>query len=161
MKSSYQFNFHSVDALFVLTLLWVFAATCLLAVISGARVYRSVAGHMDENYSLRVSTAYIGTKLRQTDLTGAIRIEALGDGEALVLERSGDGASYQTWIYLEGGQLREVLTPTGQPFDPAAGQPIAEMAGFSVEKTADNVYVFCCLGANGRQTRFLFSPRTD
>lgn len=106
----------SLDFIFILLLLCVFAFTSLLLIIFGANVYKGVADKMDQNFQLRTPLSYISTKVRQYDASGAIWLEEKENTTALVLETVDRGQPCQTWIYEYDNALCEVYIDKGANF---------------------------------------------
>lgn len=126
---------HMTDLLFTLALFCVFAASALMVVLIGANVYKSTVRQMDDGFTERTSLTYVATKLRQNDTAGAVHLEELAGGSALVLDQTVDGVTYQTWIYHYDGALRESFVEAGSPVEPEFGWHILDVAGFGVEES--------------------------
>ena len=93
-------NAHMIDLLFTLALFCVFAASALMVVLIGARVYQNTIERMNANFDGRASIAYVSNKIRQNDYPDAIHIIELEEGvPALALDQDFDGITYQTIIY--------------------------------------------------------------
>ena len=128
---------HIVDALFVLTLFFVYALCSLAVLAVGARVYARTAEDMERNYTLRTASLYLTQKLRGTGDASRVRVETVEGGCALVLEEAlGDGRVYETWIYESGGWLCEALTAAGQKPAAEGGQRLMALEGFSAQVDA-------------------------
>lgn len=125
---------HVVDFLFTLALFCVFAASALMVVVIGANVYRQTVRGMDSNYDSRTSLTYLTEKVRQNDAANAVTIRSVGDSPALVLSQQAGERTYETWIYVYDGYLREVFVAQGVQVKPTDGQPIKEQQSFLAEK---------------------------
>lgn len=150
---------HAVDLLFTLALFCVFAASSLMVVLIGARVYQNTADSMGENFDTRTSLTYVTTKIHQNDTAGAVRVTHLGDRPALVLRQTYGSSVYENWIYCYDGKLREVLIAQGSSFDPATGQAIMDLQDFTVERPGGNLLRLHVTDLSGRETSLTVSLR--
>ncbi|WP_019850139.1 DUF4860 domain-containing protein [Desulfitobacterium sp. PCE1] len=118
MDYKFKWSIHnrSLDFIFILALLCVFAFGSLIAVILGANIYKGIKENMDSNFEFRTPLSYIGTKVRQSDVIDSIRIVEKEGVDALVLEQPEGGEICQTWIYEYQGSLYEVYIEKGTPF---------------------------------------------
>ena len=143
---------HVVDFLFTLALFCVFAASALMVVVIGANVYRQTVRGMDSNYDSRTSLTYLPEKVRQNDAANAVTIRSVGDSPALVLSQQAGERTYETWIYVYDGYLREVFVAQGVQVKPTAGQPIKEQQSFLAEKEG-SVLTLTATGTDGETRR--------
>lgn len=150
---------HVLQLLFTLTLFCVFAASSLLVVILGSRVYSNTISEMNGNYDLRTSLHYISEKLRQSDAAGSVRIGSFGDGDALLLDQTVDGTVYRTWIYQYDGSLCEIFAQKDAVLQPANGQAIMPLAGFALSYEEPGLLRVQTTGADGQTASLLLSPR--
>ena len=70
--------------------------------------------------------------MRQSGETGAVSTGSFGDGDSLELTQTISGESYTTYIYTDGGKLREIFARTDAELDPATGQAIIDVSSFTV-----------------------------
>lgn len=108
---------HTLDVLFPLGLLAVYALAAAGAVLLAAGSYRSGLTRAHRDFGCTTALAYVAEKLRSGDEAGAVRVDALEDCPALVLSVNREGGWYDTYIYCYDGSLRELmvkreLTPT-------------------------------------------------
>ena len=59
---------HTIDRVFLLALLALFAATAFLVVSIGAKQYHSIADSMTANYETRTVSSYLEEKMNQNDV---------------------------------------------------------------------------------------------
>lgn len=150
---------HMVDLLFTLALFCVFAASALMVVLIGASVYKNTVQQMDDNFGGRTSITYVATKIRQNDTQNGVRMEEINGIPALVLDQEIDGLVYQTWIYHNDGELREVFTSADNPPQTAdEGQIILEIDEFTIEHQ-DSSFMITSVDPSGRTTSQLITPR--
>jgi hypothetical protein len=124
---------HFINLIFTLTLLGVFAMSALLVAVMGARVYERSAENVQTNFDTRTSLVYMAQKVRQSP-DGGIRVASVAGGDALVLTETYQGQTYESWIYVHGGKLREVLVPAGTPVMAGDGYSIMELASLDVDR---------------------------
>ena len=76
------------QVLLSLVLLCFFAASALMVVIFGARVYRGTVAGSAENFSRRTAVSYLAEKIRQADQQSAVSIVPMNEiGRASCRER--------------------------------------------------------------------------
>ena len=76
---------HSIEQIFVLILLTLFAAVAFILVAMGARQYHSIANLMTSNYEKRTISSYLEEKMNQNDGSGTIQMTNVGDSPAIAL----------------------------------------------------------------------------
>ena len=122
-----------VMAVFVLLLL---LGLCIFTLASaGSGAYRRTNEARTAQSEVRVALSFVQMKVRQTDAMNAIRIgqNPVNGQDSLVLSESFSGKRYETWVYQDGGLLREALVEEGQTFDNGMAFPIAELEGFEIK----------------------------
>lgn len=154
-------NSHIIDIIFALALFCVFAASALLVVLIGAKVYQSATAAMDENFDTRTSLTYIATKIRQNDAAGAVFLTELEGAPALAIEQEIDGESYRTYIYHFDGELREIFTMSEIDALVSDGQFIMDLPGLKMEDCGGNLLRFTSVDGNGREISLNISPRCN
>ena len=70
---------HTIDRVFLLALLALFAATAFLVVSIGAKQYHSIADSMTANYETRTVSSYLEEKMNQNDVAGSVAVTSIGD----------------------------------------------------------------------------------
>lgn len=147
---------HIVDILFVITLFCVFALSALMLVLIGSNVYRKTVANMDDNYNIRTSLAYITEKIHQFDETDAIEIGTLGNTDALILKTNTESQPYYTYIYMNGGYLKELFAAADAVLAPEAGQNILPIKDFQLQKINDKLYQFTiCVNEGNPHTLYV------
>ncbi len=126
-----------VEMMGVMALLSLIGVAVYVLVVAGGWTYIESAGRTAEAANKRTAMAYLLTKIRQNDAAGALRLVKAGDGDAIAIEETIDGAAYENWIYQDDGKLKEVLLEKGSAFDPASGFTVVESGGITVEKIED------------------------
>lgn len=140
-KIRLNINSASLDFIFILGLLCVFAFGALMAVILGANTYKGIKDDMDSNFELRTPLSYISTKVRQGDAMDSIQVVKKDGVDALVLEKLDNGVPCQTWIYEYKDSLYEVYIEKDTDFRLEDGLPIIPSYGlqFSIDNDLLNV----------------------
>ena len=133
-----------LDLIFILTLFLLFTITAVTTVLTGMKIYRHTTDAMEQNYETRTFSSYLTEKVRQNDVSGGISVYSYaGSGEkgqiteALCLTSSVEDRTYNTYLYLYDGSLRELTVSSDvTELSGTAGQPILPAQSFSI--TADN-----------------------
>ncbi|MDR2587103.1 MAG: DUF4860 domain-containing protein [Coriobacteriales bacterium] len=125
---------HSLDLVVVVALFFVYATSALFLCIIGAEVYRDTAEVMQNNYNQRTSALYVAEKVRQNDLSDALRVDSVEGAPALVLIEKRSGQNYETWLFVQDRTLYEGLFAPGDTVDPKLCQPIMPMASLVLKQ---------------------------
>ncbi|MCB6367056.1 DUF4860 domain-containing protein [Intestinibacillus massiliensis] len=132
-------NSHSVGGVVVLLVCCVFAASVLLALAFGARIYRSVEGRTESGYNSRVGLSYISTKIHAYDLAGTVSVGDFDGLSALYLAEEADGERYYTILYAADGWLYELYCQDGVELAPDDGEKLLEMGALAFSLEGDTV----------------------
>ena len=125
---------HTIDIIFPVAVLFVFAASALIVLMLASNIYTSNSAVPDDNYTSRTAFAYVSERLRQNDEAGT---DISAEGDKLVI-RDGKVATY---IYMKDGMLKELRVMDGATAGLDAGTDITAVQDFS-GKTKDNkVYI--------------------
>lgn len=130
-----------IELVLVIALLALFGIATLSLVVSGSAAYENINEKRELDSELRIALSYLDTKVRQNDSECALSLlsNPAGDGPALVVSEIIGQTQYETWIYLSGGKLREVLIEKGEPVLDDLGFEIAEVEGFTAEFDPDKM----------------------
>ncbi len=120
---------HVTDIFFTFGLFLLFVVLTLMLVIMGYTTYRDIDGDMTENYGLRTSLLYLSEKARQAY---GLELATVDGGDALVFSEEYAGIAYETWIFVSGGELREVTVLPDTAVKPGDGQVIMDLAALSL-----------------------------
>lgn len=127
---------HSINLVFTLALLGIFALSALFVAVLGAQVYGRTAENMDNNFNVRTSLVYITEKIRQCP-DKDIDIREVNGNPALVLSQNIKGQNYETWIFSAKGSLREVLVSAGDNVLETDGQEVMDINSFNLDLKGD------------------------
>lgn len=134
---------HTIDFVFVLLLFCIFSISALALVYTGSQVYASTVATMEENFNQNVVMDYLLEKLRQNNVVGGIEVTQMNGVEVLCLhERIGEN-EYTTYIYVEDGELKELLVNDDDALSLTGGQALMQVdqLSFSVEDSLLSIRV--------------------
>ena len=135
---------HVIDTMFVICLMFLFFLCAVSVIAIGASIYKKNVGQMSDNYSHRISCAYVTEKVRQADENGAVFTSELFGNKVLVLQEINDDVLFDTYIYEYDGYLMELyIRDDVKTFYPQSGQKILKISGFDVSEISDS-----CLSVN-------------
>lgn len=152
---------HSVDFLFTLAAFLVYAGAMLMLVYMGAAVYKSVTRQMDEHYSTRTAQAYIVEKIRQNDKSGTVGAEERDGHRMLVLKETIEGKEYATYIYTDGGKLKELFVNSQTEISLDKGREILDLQDFSIEEEEDGFFRASIEDAKGITREFFIHTDSE
>jgi len=144
---------HSMNIVFVILLLGIFALAAVFVAVLGAKIYESGAKRMQDNFDARASVVYLSEMIRTAENPGAITTRNLaGAGDALVIPQSANGNVYESWVFVVDGQLCETVVAAGDKPVPGAAQQIMPITSFKVsqEDAGISLTVVTAPGADGR-----------
>jgi hypothetical protein len=121
------------DLILVLALFAVYATGAMALAAIGSNTYRHTTEVMQEDYDLRTGVLYIAEKVRQNDVGGGVRLDAVGGESALVLTEQVADRSFETWIFIEEGQLCELSIASGAELNITQAQRIMPMQSMKLE----------------------------
>ena len=147
-----------IEGLLVLVLFCVFAICILSVLLTGAEAYGRLVDSQHASYEKRTVPQYIATKIRQTDVSGAVSIGDFGGVEALELVELPE-KEYVTRIYCYDGYLRELFSTVTGNFEPEAGEKIleAQQVDFVLDDNCLSVFV---TGTDGKKTEITMTLRS-
>ena len=140
---------HTIDRVFLLALLALFAATTFLVVSIGAKQYHSIADSMTANYETRTVSSYLEEKMNQNDVAGSVAVTSIGAFPAIALSETVNDAIYTTYIYCYDGYLREITVSDGTTVLPGDGQKIIETKALAIDMVSSNLYCFTITDTTG------------
>lgn len=151
---------HMIDFLFSVALFFVFALSAVIVILLAARIYQSTTENSSLNYTSRTSLSYIGEKIHQNDLDGAVYLGSFDGYEALVMEQELKDVTYYTYIYACDNELKELFTSGDSGIKASSGQTILEIQNFSMEQLSDNLFKFSCTDRNNQQASTIVGIRS-
>ena len=152
MKPSQSGRQHTVDSLFTLSLLGVFAITALLITVFGAGTYEKIVSRSGNLYETGASLSYIREKIRQNDTAGSVCIARIQDTDVLQLKSSVNDRSYVTYLYYQDGALKELYEQEGADLSLSAGQRILTVHDLTMRQLSDSLFFFTATDESGSRS---------
>ena len=124
----------TIQNVFVLLLLALFACLSTFLVTIGAQLYRNTVDSAEKNNNSRIMTAVVRSAVWAED-GGNIIVEKIDDWgitALTVVEEYEDETDYKRLFAYEGSLL-ESYTGDDLPFDPKYGEPLCELKEFEPE----------------------------
>lgn len=150
----------SVDTLFIVVLLCAFAASVLMVLLLGARVYGSSSKIASESYNRRTCAAYISEKLRHGDAAGAMATGTFDGCSALIFTSEVNGTAYCDILYSCDGWLRELTCEKGVPFRREDGIKIVETGSVVFSEPESGLVKVEMTEQNGKSSGLVYYLRS-
>lgn len=142
-----------INTILPILLFCLFALLALWVASGSVGAYRSQQAKLQDNYSSRIVSAYVGEKVRQAE-PGSVSIGSVGDSQALVIGQ--DGGRWSTYIYRYDGKLMEQYTEAGAAVDPRGGTEIADAGTFRLEMVSDSLLkITYSTGSGGTEAAYM------
>jgi len=142
-----------------LLLACVFAVSLLMALVTGAGVYRRVAEQVELSSERRLGLTYITTRVLSSDETGRVECGNFGSGGAVYLYEDLDGLTYETILYVHDGWLMELFCEKGWELEPEDGERIVQAERLEVSQDGQLLRLGYT-GASGQYGSALLSLRS-
>lgn len=97
---------HSIDTLFVITLLGLFLIFLLMMLLFSTQAYRTAVEGNQENNNLYTASAYITEKFRQHDSSQSVSLDTLDNLPAFCMTDTIDG-TFLCYLHLSAGSPAE------------------------------------------------------
>ena len=149
---------HSADSLFSILLFGLYVLFLLLMLLFSANAYQKSVQESSDSRNLYTAMSYITVKIRQHDNGQDVSLCTIDDIPALCLTDLIDDRTYQTYIYLYDGELKELFTEKGSQASPEMVASIAALHSFQIEETPDGYYQFILEDAGGKKEFFVIHP---
>ena len=98
--------------------LGVFFLALLLALASGAMVYKAISDSTTANNAERTGAGLICNAIHANDAKGAIAIRSGAEGRSLVIEEILNTGTYETRFYLHDGKVLQEYSLATSPYSP-------------------------------------------
>ena len=158
---------HSMDFVFTLILLCIFAVSILTVLMDGVSSYEAVTDRMENNYNARTGIAYITEKVRHCGEYAEVEIAYLDKKEdssykgekvkALKISQLIESERYATYIYCCDGFLRELFTEEDNMLSAEAGNKIVEMKNFEADMDSERILKIICEMPDGKLSSALLN----
>ncbi|MBO5565138.1 MAG: DUF4860 domain-containing protein [Lachnospiraceae bacterium] len=145
---------HIIDILFVLGVLVLSVVLGLFLIGAGTGVYKNLLAKADANERLRTPIAYVTQKVRGYGTAGAVKVDEIDGIPALALKTTIQDADYITYLYADGGNLKELFMPSdAAKMHASAGLAVTPADSMTFQEEGDALYV--ALTVDGKESRFL------
>ena len=131
---------HSVNMMFTVMLLCIFALAAIFVAVLGAKVYANSAEKLQANFDTRTSIVYLSEKMR-TCPGDAFEVRDLNGSKAIVLSQELNSAVFESWIYVNDGSLCEAIVAAGDTPSPAGGQKIMPLKALDAEIADGGIWI--------------------
>ena len=161
---------HMIDFIFPLTLLLVFAVSALIVLLLSARIYAAQTEQADKNYQTTTPLSYITEKFRANDTYGVVSVEKREGRECLAFHMPADTSAdnngntdttgYTTYLYTDGGWLKELVVRDDADAYLKAGKKVIEARDLTVTRKKNGLYRIMITEKNGTQVSRLLAERS-
>lgn len=152
---------HMIDLLFPVALFFVFALSALTVILLATNVYREATESSSLNYTSATSLSYISEKVRQNDSANAVSLGSFDGCESLILEQNIENTTYFTYIYVDGGKLKELFVKDGATASKTAGTVIMPVDEFTMKQLSDGLFEFTCTDTKGDKSSTVVGVRSS
>lgn len=142
---------HVVDIIFPFAVFFVFAASSLLVILLAADIYRDTTAMADSNYESRTVLSYMREKIHQADENAGVSIGSFDGHDSVIIRQSYGQQNYQTYIYEDGGVLRELFLQEGVEASAADGRKIMEVHNLQLEQLEKGLFRISCTAREGEK----------
>ena len=154
-------NRHTVDMLFVIALLFLFAMGALMLIALGSSIYKRSVTTLTDNYDRRTAYAYITEKLRQYDAEGNINTDIFNKSGALRIDTTIGTVDYVTYLYQYEGSLMELFSRADvENLLPESGQRIMDINDLVITPKGDGLLLVTITLTDGEDLTFITSKRS-
>jgi len=130
---------HTINVVFVLAVACAFAASVLMVLMLGVRVYSGIEATANAEYKERVCLSYLTVKVHSNDQANSVHVGDFSGVSALFIEEEFDGIAYNTIIYTYDGWLRELFCEKDLELGLDSGTPILEVDSVSFHSEKANL----------------------
>jgi len=117
---------HSINMMFTILLLGIFALTAIFVAVMGARVYANSADKLHANFDTRTSIVYLSEKIR-TNPGDNYSVREVDGNTALVLTEELGQYVFESWIFVRNDRLCEITVMQGDTVLPGVAQQIMDL----------------------------------
>lgn len=152
---------HKIEAIFPITLFFIFAFSAIIVLVLAAQVYQSTTENSSANHASQIALSYVTEKIHQTDENGEITIGNLEGQDALVISQQFDEHIYTTYIYMWNDELKELFIKKEAPVDLSSGTTILKIHDFSMKELNKKLYQFTCTDTNNHVESAIVAIRSE
>ena len=149
---------HSVNMMFTILLLGIFAMAAIFVAVMGAKVYANSADKMQANFDTRTSIVYLSEKIR-TNPGDNYEVKEIDGTTALVLTEEINGNVFESWIFVTNNRLSEITVLKGDQVLPGTAQQIMDLKSLDAKIRDGGIEITVVTVAGDVNTTFI-SGRT-
>ena len=148
---------HTIDFIFPLAVLFVFAVSAFTVLLLSAHVYADQTARTQSDYQAATPLSYIREKVRQNDQNRAISVGTLDGVDCLILQSE----DTYTYIYAYEGTLKELYIRDGVEAHTKDGKDILEIKDFQIQELSDGLLSISCQSSDGTEQSVILSERSE
>lgn len=153
---------HTVDMLFVIALLFLFALGALMLIALGSSIYKRGVDTLTKSYDKRTAYAYITEKLRQCDEEGSISTDIFNKSGAIRIDSQIGDTPYVTYLYDYDGALMELYARADAgDLPPESGQKIMNIQGLVINSKGNGMLEITITLEDGEDLTFITAKRSS
>ena len=135
---------HTIDFIFPLAVLFVFAVSAFTVLLLSAHVYADQTARTQSDYQAATPLSYIREKVRQNDQNGTLSIGSIDGGTALILQ----------------GYLKELYIRKDVDARAKDGKNILEIKDFQIQELSGGLFRVSCQTSDGTEQSVILSERS-
>ena len=147
---------HTIDFIFPLAVLFVFAVSAFTVLLLSAHVYADQTARTQSDYQAATPLSYIREKVRQNDQNGTLSIGSIDGGTALILQVD----DTCTYIYSYEGYLKELYIRKDVDARAKDGKNILEIKDFQIQDLSGGLFRVSCQTSDGTEQSVILSERS-
>ncbi len=127
---------HKIDLIFIVTLTGIFFLCSVVLIVLGAEFYRDTVSGSQDAFQSRTASLYFTQKIHQSGQPDSVALSPMEDGQETLVLKNG---SYETWIFLSDGELREATVKQGTSVTESFGQPVLSLRSLEFLPLKENL----------------------
>lgn len=148
---------HKIETGFIVLLFALFFTAVVAALLLAISFYRKIVILGNENDKMRGTTAYIREIIHQNDSYDGISISKY---YGLPCIRIVQEEGYLMYLYVEGGQLRQLYLKESAQVDVKDGQGILDLNAIKFKEISPDLLKIECTDALGQQTETFIARKS-
>ena len=145
---------HSINMMFTILLLGIFALTAIFVAVMGANVYANSAEKLQANFDTRTSLIYLSEKIR-TNPSDDYDVREVNGNTALVLTEHVGDFVFESWIFVSNERLSEITIMQGDMVIPGTAQQIMDLKSLDAQKRDGGIEITVVTIAGDTNTTFI------
>lgn len=147
---------HTIDFIFPLAVLFVFAVSAFTVLLLSAHVYADQTARTQSDYHSATPLSYIREKVRQNDQSGALSIGLIDGQTSLILQAE----DTYTYIYSYEGYLKELYIRKDVEAHAKDGKKFLEIKDFQIQELSGGLFRISCQTSDGTEQSVILSERS-